>query len=56
MLQILTDIIKNTYSLFVLRGTGMPSAAEAEGLAFVCLRKTGSGECLEPGYFARAKG
>jgi hypothetical protein len=56
MLQIFTDRVKKIYGLFDLRGTGMPSAGEADGRDVVCLRKTGSGECLEPGPFAPAKG
>ena len=49
MLQIHTNRFKDTYRLFDLQGTFMPSAKEAEWLICVCLHKTGSSGCLGPG-------
>ena len=42
MLQMYTNRIKNTYRLFDLQGTIMPTAMHAEGLICVRLHKTGS--------------
>ena len=56
MLQMNTNRMKNTYRLFDLQGTIMPSAKRAEWFICVCLNKTGSSGCLGPGAFARATG
>ena len=49
MLQIHTNRFKNTYRLFDLQGTIMPSAKEAEWLICVCLHKYGSSGSPGPG-------
>ena len=56
MLQMYTNRMKNTNRLFDLQGTIMPTAKHAEGLICVCLNKTGTSGCLEPGAFVRATG
>ncbi len=56
MLQMYTNRIKNTYRLFDLQGTIMPTAMHAEGLICVRLHKTGSSGCLGPRAFVRATG
>ena len=56
MLQMYTNRMKNTYRLFDLQGTIMPTAKLAEGLICVCLNKAGSSGCLGPVAFARATG
>ena len=56
MLQMYTNRIKNTYRLFDLQGTIMPTAMHAEGLICVRLHKTGSSGCLGPVAFVRATG
>ena len=53
MLRIFMNGLKNTYSLFDLQGTSMPTAKHAERPICVCLNKTGSSGCLEPGVFTR---
>ena len=56
MLQIHTNEFNNTYRLFDLQGTTMPTASDAEWL--ICVRlnkiKTGSSGCLEPDACPRA--
>ena len=54
MLKIHTCMTKNTYRLFDLQDTTMPTAKDAEWLISVCLFKTGSSGCLGPGASPRA--
>ena len=54
MLRIFMNGLKNTYSLFDLQGTSMPTAKHADRPINVCPNKTGSSGCLEPVAFARA--
>ena len=54
MLQIHSNRIENTYRLFDLQGTIMPTAKRAEWLICVCLHMTGSSGCLEPGALSPA--
>ena len=56
MLQMYTNRMRNTYRLFDLQGTIMPTAKHAEGLICVCLNMTGSSGYLGPGACARAAG
>ena len=53
MLQIHTNSFKNTYRLFDLQGTIMPSAKEADWLICVCLHKNGSSGCPGSGTSMR---
>jgi len=53
MLLMNTNRMKDTYRMFDLQGTTMPSAQEAEWLICVCLYKTGSSGYLEAGALAR---
>ena len=56
MLQMNTNRMKNTYRLFDLQGTIMPTAKHAEWFICGCLNKTGSSGCLGPGALVRAAG
>ena len=49
-----TNRMRNTYRLFDLQRTIMPTVNDAEWLICVCLYKTGSSGGLGPGACARA--
>lgn len=54
MLQMYTDRMKNSYSLFDLLGTIMPTANDADGSVCVCLKKIGLSGYPGPGALAQA--
>ena len=54
ILLMYTNRMKDTYRMFDLQGTCVPTAQEAEWLICVCLNKTGSSGYLGPGALARA--
>ena len=53
MLQMYINRMKNTYHLFDLQRTIIPTAKDAEWLICVCLDMTGSSGCLGPEAYAR---
>ena len=54
MLLMYTNRMKDTYRMFDLQVTTMPTAQEAEWLICLCLNKTGASGYLGPGVLARA--
>ena len=56
MMQMCANRMKDSYRLFDLQDTIVPSAKDAEWPVCVCLHKTGSSGCLGPGASPRAMG